>query len=428
LTEARAALDSLSQQDSALSRLLLNAAANTMLRTEPEKNTSITGLFSSALANLGLSTRVNRAELVDAVADQFQPLYDVITSPDGGKSPSMVADYIAALGKVQIRLESLFGAGTQWDQVKAYVDTIANNLSSNEFQEVYRLTALTNRQCTTRSTRPIGPLLEQPLRQTWVAILKDAGYRLDGLWRTQISDSFKRDLESAFPFNPSGRDVSLPTLSMYLKPHEGTLDTFYEKELKMFLAPAGDGYTPRTLISAQMAFSPAFLEFMEKMNAIRQALFLPGSPDMNLAFDVTPDSTPGVTESLLEIDNQRLRYRNEPPVPHPLTWPSKAGAPPAKLSIALEGTGERPGIQGTEGDWALFRLLAQATVTAQSQTTYTVTWSLPGSDGRKRDVRYKLQARSFKNPFAANFFRGIVCPERVTELPSSSAGTSLSLR
>jgi len=423
LSEARAALDSLSQQDSAVSRLLMNVASNTMLRKDPDKGTSIAGMFSSALATLGLSTRVNRAELVDAVTDQFQPLHDLITSPDG-KLPSLVAQYIAALAKVQIRLESLFGAGTQWDQVKAYVDSIANNLASNEFQEVYRLTVLINRQCTTRSTRPLGPFLEQPLRQTWAAILKDAGFRLDGLWKSQISDIFKRDLENNFPLNPAGRDVALATLSQFLKPREGTLDVFYEKELKMFLASSGDGYTPKTLINAQVDFSPSFLEFMGKMNAIRQALFGAGAPEINLAFDLTPDPTPGVTESLLEIDGQRLRYRNEIASPLSLTWPSKSGAPQAKLSIALEGSGERPSIQGIEGEWALFRLFSQAMVTAQSQTTYTLTWSLPSSDGRRRIVRYKLQARSFKNPFAPNFFKGIVSPERVTQLPASSAGDS----
>jgi type VI secretion system protein ImpL len=422
LTEARAALDSFSQQDSALSRLLLNVAANTMLRKEPEKGASIASLFSSALATLGLSTRINRAELIDTVADQFQPLHDLVTSPDGGKSPSMIAQYISSLGKVQVRLESLFGAGVQWDQVKAYVDTIANNLSSNEFQETYRLTALINRQCTTRSTQPIGPFLEQPLRQTWAAILRDAGYRLDGLWRTQISDNFRRELQDGFPFNPSGRDIPLAVLSQSLRPRDGTLDVFYDKELKMFLSQAGDGYAPRTLIGAQVAFSPSFLQFLEKANTVRQALFTAGSPDISVSFDLTPDSTPGVTESLLEIDGQRLRYRNEPPVPYALTWPAKSGAPQARLSISLEGSGEHPSTQTFEGEWALFRLLSQARVVAQSQTTYTLTWSLPGSDGRRRDVRYRLQARGFRNPFAADFFRGFVCPERVTQPPSPSLG------
>src|SRR5262249_53394794 len=160
---------------------------------EPEKG-GLAAMFSSALANLGLTTKVNRADLVDLVAEQFQPLHELVTSPDG-KTPSVSAEYIIVLGKVQGRLEALFGAGTQWDQVKAYIDSIANNLGSNEFQEGYRATSTANKICQTKSTRPIAPLLEQPLRQTWAAILAEAGIQLDGVWKTQIAEVFHRDVE-----------------------------------------------------------------------------------------------------------------------------------------------------------------------------------------------------------------------------------------
>ncbi len=425
LTEARAALDALSQQDSALSRLLMNVAANTMLRKEPEKGSSISGMVSGALASIGLSTPVNRADLIDAVSAEFQPLHALVTSPDGGKTPSMVAQYIPALAKVQVQLESLFGAGVQWDKVKLYVDSIANNISANEFQEGYRIIGLVNRQCTTRSTRPVAPLLEKPLRETWAAILRDVGYRLDGMWKTQVSENYKRDLENNFPFNPSGRDIPLSTLAQFLKPNDGILDAFYQKELRMFVEPSGNGYASRFLLNEQVAFSPAFLEFLGKMSSIRQALFPPGSPDIGVTYDLTPDSTSGVTESLLEVDGQRLRYRNEPPTPNSMTWPAKSVVPQARLTISLGGSGERPGIPVVEGEWALFRLLAQARVTAQSQTTYTVNWSLPSADGRRFDVRYKLQARSIRNPFAQDFFRGAICPERVSQQTGSPANYSL---
>jgi len=347
-------------------------------------------------------------------------LHQLITSPDGGRTPSMVAQYAPALGKVQIQLESLFGAGVQWDKVKLYVDAIANNISSNEFQEAYRITGLVNRQCATRSTRPIGPLLEKPLRETWAAILRDVSYRLDGLWKTQISDNFKRDLENNFPFNAAGRDIPLSTLAQFLRPNDGSLDAFYQKELKMFVEPTASGFAPRFLINEQVAFSPVFLEFLGKMNNIRQALFPPGAPDISVTFDLTPDSTPGVSESLLEVDGQRLRYRNEPPVPNSMMWPSKSGVPQSRLSISIGGSGERPGIPLVEGEWALFRLLAQARIASISQTTYTVQWALPGSDGRRFDVRYKLQARSIRNPFAQDFFKDVICPERVSQQPVSS--------
>jgi type VI secretion system protein ImpL len=422
LNEARAALDSFSQQDSAISRLLMNVAANTMLRKEPEKGNSITSMVSSTLATLGLSTRVNRAELVDSVADQFQALHDVVTSPDGGKTPSMLAGYILALSKVHQRLEALFGAGTQWDQVKAYVDMIANNLSSNEFQEGYRITSLIGKQCRTRSTQPVNPMLEQPLRQTWAAILREVGFRLDGLWKTQIAEQYRRDIESGFPFNVSGQDLPVATLSQFLKPREGTLDAFFEKELKMFVTLNGTSYTPRPLFNSQVAFSAQFLEFLEKTNTLRQALYPPGVPDISTVFDLTPDATPGVTESLLEVDGQKILYRNERPVPTVITWPGKSGSPQAKLSISLTGSGERPNIPAIEGEWAFFRLLSQARVVPQSQTLYLVSWSLPSADGRKLEVRYKLQSRSFRNPFPPNFFRIVNCPETVTQPSSAVAG------
>jgi len=189
----------------------------------------------------------------------------------------------------------------------------------------------------------------------------------------------------------------------------------------MFLTPAGNGYTPKLLLNEQVAFSPVFLEFMQKINTIRQAFFPAGAPEINLTFDLTPNSTPGVSESLLEVDGQLLRYRNEPPLPNPMTWPSKSAAPQAKLSAALGGSGERPGIKTIEGEWAFFRLLSQAHIVPQTQTTCMVNWSLPSSSGSRVDVRYKLQSRSFLNPFAPDLFKNVVCPERVSRQQGAGA-------
>jgi len=421
LTEARAALDSFTQPDSAISRLLMNVAGNTMLRKDPEKGGSIAAMFSSALATLGLATKVNREELIDVLEPEFSPLHDMVTSPDG-KSPALSAQYIEVLGKVHARLESLFGAGTQWDQVKNYVSMIATNISGDEFHNGYGLTARVKQQCRTKSTSPIGPLLEQPLRQAWAAILRDAGYRLDGLWKTRIADAFIRDAQPRFPFDPgSGQDLPFSLLSQFVKPGDGMIWSFYDNELKMFLTAAEGRWEPLQLIGARVSFSEPFLEFMARVWAIRQAFYGTGGAEPSVTFDLTPEPTPGVTESLLEIDGQRLLYRNERPSPNPFIWPGKSGSPQAKLSISLSGSGERPGIPAIDGEWSFFRLLNRARIVAQSQTTYFSTWSLSGSDGRRYDVRYRLQARSVQNPFAANFFNRIKCPERVTQLPAGSA-------
>jgi type VI secretion system protein ImpL len=294
---------------------------------------------------------------------------------------------------------------------------ISTNISGDEFHDSYRITSRIAQLCRSKSTLPIGALLEQPLRQVWAAILHDVGYRLDGLWKTRISDAYKRDVEARFPFAPNGQDLPMSMLAQFFKPGEGSIWGFFDGDLKMFLTPAENQWAPASLFGAQVDFSASFLEFLGRANALRQALYGSGGTDASATFDLTPEPTAGMTESRLEIDGQSLVYRNERALPQPFSWPGKTGSPQAKISIAITGTGERPSISGLDGEWAFFRLLNRASILAQSQTSYSVIWSLPSADGRKFDVRYKLQARNVNNPFIANFFSRIRCPERVTQLP-----------
>jgi type VI secretion system protein ImpL len=419
LTEAREALNSFSQQDSPISRLLMNVAAQTMLRREPEKGGGIGDMVTGALATLGLTTKVSRDEMVIVVADQFAPLYEIVTSPDG-KMPSISAQYVDVLGRVHAKLDSLFGAGTQWEQVKAYINVVATNISGDEFHDAYRLTSRISQMCNTKSTIPVGPLVEKPLRQAWAAALRDAGYRLDGLWRQRVAEIFRREIESRYPFNPSGQDLPLSMLSQYLKPGQGYVWAFYESELKNFLRSSENGWEAATLMGGQVEFSPSFLTFLQKANVVQQAMYGAGSPEPLITFDLTPQPpSGGVTESRLEIDGQRLIYGNWAPSPQAFSWPGKAGAPQARISISITGTGERPTSPTFDGEWAFFRLLNLARVAQQSPTTYNVTWSLNSSDGRRLDVNYRLMARNVNNPFAPSFFAGIRCPDRVTQLPAA---------
>jgi len=420
VTEARIALNAFSQQDSAISRLLMNVAAQTMLRREPEKGGSISEMVSGALATLGLSARVNRDELISVVADQFLPLHDLVTSPDG-KTPSLSAQYVEVLGKMHSKLEALFGAGAQWEQVKAYIGMIATNISGDEFHDAFRVTARVNQLCRTRSTLPIGPLLEKPLREAWAALLRDAGYRLDGLWRTRVAEAYRREVEGRFPFNPTGQDLPLSLLAQFLKPGEGSVWVFYENELKPFLRPSESGWEPADLIGAKVDFSPAFLAFLQKSFAARQAVYGGGGAEPTITFDLTPEPVPGTDGSILEIDGQRLEYRNWRALPQAFTWPGKLGSPQARLTLALTGSGERPGTPMLEGEWAFFRLLNLARIVPQSQTTFNVTWPISSADGRRFEVRYRLQARTINNPFAPNFFAQIRCPERLTQAPATAA-------
>jgi type VI secretion system protein ImpL len=415
LDDARAALNLFSQPDSPISKLLMNVAANTMLRKEPEKSGSASGMVSGALATLGLAAKVNREDMVELLANDFQPLHELVISVDG-KSPSTSGQYIEALGKVHGKLEQLFGSGVQWEQVKSYVSMITNNISGDEFQNSFQLLSRIKQQCRTNGTRAIGPFLEQPLRQTWSAILQNIGLTLDGRWKTRISEAFRRDIMPKYPFNPGGQDLPLAMLSQYLRPSDGFLWSFYDTDLKMFLSPAENRWQPAQLIGAQVNFSPQFLNFMAKAWGIRLAFYGTGGTEPSLTFDLTPGTTPDMTESLLEIDGQRLIFQNTASAPSQFAWPGKLGSPMARLSIGITRSSERLSIPAIEGEWALFRLMGKARMATSNQAAITPTWTLASSDGRKFDVRYTLRVRSLQNPFTPDFFSNFDCPERITSV------------
>jgi type VI secretion system protein ImpL len=265
-------------------------------------------------------------------------------------------------------------------------------------------------------TNNVGPVLEQPLRFAWSALMRDLGTQIDAKWKVQIAEPFRREVEPMFPFNPNGQDLPLAILSKYFRPNDGVLWTFGEKEMRAFQPQTGYLPGPAGLFTVRLAFSRDYLEFMERARAIREALYSGSGAEPSVVFDITPIGTEDVTESILEIDGQPpLRYRNELPTPTTFTWPGKPGPPQARLSIAVTRSAERPGIPMITGEWAFFRLLQRAKIDAQSTTSFQLTWTPPSSDPRKLSVRYRLQARGASSPFAAGFFRGIRCPERVSE-------------
>jgi type VI secretion system protein ImpL len=217
-----------------------------------------------------------------------------------------------------------------------------------------------------------------------------------------------------FPFNPEGQDLPLPTMGRYFRPADGLLWGFYEKELQPLLA--SENAAPGALFTIRLMPSRQFVDFIERSRNVRDAFYGTGGTDPSVAFDLTPEGTEDVTESILEIDGQPpLRYRNELPTPHSFMWPGKPGPPQARLSIAITRSAERPNIPAITGDWAFFRLLNRARVEVHSSNSFTVNWSPPSNDTRRFSVRYRLQARSATNPFAPGFFRALRCPDRVTQ-------------
>jgi type VI secretion system protein ImpL len=148
-------------------------------------------------------------------------------------------------------------------------------------------------------------------------------------------------------------------------------------------------------------------------------------------FEMQPIPTPGLSEIVVEIDGQLLRYRNGPQAWTSFTWPNVAGnaAQGARIQ-AMSFSGVSTSVANFGGRLGLMRLLSQARADNPSAPTVQLEWRIKSarpvvekaaagdrqaaaeSDGDV--VRFNFRMVSGSNPLALSGLRRLGLPEKIT--------------
>ena len=112
-----------------------------------------------------------------------------------------------------------------------------------------------------------------------------------------------------------------------------------------------------------------------------------------------------LTQFILDVDGQLVKYSHGPQVPQSVTWPGPRGSSLVRVQIQPAGPSGVSGMT-TEGPWALFRMFDKVNIdpTAQPER-FIVTFSV---DGRK--ARFEVLANSVQNPFRLRELDQFQCP------------------
>jgi type VI secretion system protein ImpL len=143
--------------------------------------------------------------------------------------------------------------------------------------------------------------------------------------------------------------------------------------------------------------------FLTQFADIGTVMFPPGADKPKFEFEVQIDGTPGVSEITLTVDGQKVTYRNGPQSWSPMVWPGAEGDPGA--SIKAKGLGKNGDVV-RKGDWGLWRLLAEATVTGTAgQQVYSIKWDL--TDQQVGVITIRLRPKRAEAPLFGVPSRGV---------------------
>ncbi len=219
-------------------------------------------------------------------------------------------------------------------------------------------------------------LFVRPVSQATQTVLEPAQASLNDAWNDTIVANWNRSFAGRYPFASTVNDASLPELARFLRPQGGLIDTFLATQLAGVIQLQGDQWVPVPAAtgtsSAARAVDPAFLKAINTLQRIAAHLLAQGEPSYR--FELKPVPTPGITDTLLTIDAQKLHYYNQMETWSGMAWPT---SDPQSAGTRLEWQTETAGTNKRfefAGRWAFVRMLERAHVEPIDTATYQVTW------------------------------------------------------
>lgn len=198
-------------------------------------------------------------------------------------------------------------------------------------------------------------LLLPPIDAGAAEAAEQAGRVAAARWCSEVALFWRSHLAGRYPFRRNGtEDASLTDVAEFFRRDSGRLWSFYAQALSRDVESTPRGHELRRQRAAP-ALRKDLLAFLDRAAEITAALFPPGAPEPSVQLWARIRPTPGVARASLEIDGQRLDYRNGPEEWRRLAWPNAGKLPGASLRVELPGGSEE--VIDRAGEWGLFRLL-----------------------------------------------------------------------
>ena len=302
----------------------------------------------------------------------FSALSILATPGEGGTMP--IDGYLQLLQKARTRLGAmalsadpcasareylqgtLLGTGSELAETQLYVETILLARVDGHGRDLLR------------------PMLLRPLTQAFTALLPAAEQDINRAWTQQVLSPW-HILAARYPFSDSRQEATLADIAKFLKPVEGTLHRFLEKHLGPLVSLQGDRLVPRTWGGHAPGFSEAFLQDVARLCSASATL----QEGTATRFEVQPVPTPGMREIVLEIDGQKLAYRNGPQTWTAFSWPGETSHQGARIQLVAQD-GATAQVHNAPGRLGFLRLVEQAWTDAPAAPEHALEWTFRPTD------------------------------------------------
>ncbi len=289
----------------------------------------------------------------------------------------------------------------------------------SQVNELYLFLTATEEALNTNTTLPTSKVqsemganarrLNEPLRSMFTTLSSSSQNQTEGMTRGNLNQSLKiaitdfcqKAIAGRYPFTKkSNRDVTQDDFTQ-LFGFGGRFDEYFQKELAQYV-----DNTKQAWYFRQTGDASRDLQEFKRAQIIRDIFFRGGARATNINFTFKPiDMDPAITQFILDIDGQMVKYSHGPQVPVSIQWPGPRGSTQVRLQIS---PAQQEGISGQvfEGPWALFRMFDNVQINPSSQPEkFSAIFNING-----RKAQFEVTTSSVQNPFRLQELKEFRCP------------------
>ncbi|GKS90974.1 MULTISPECIES: type VI secretion system membrane subunit TssM [unclassified Acidovorax] len=252
---------------------------------------------------------------------------------------------------------------------------------------------------------PLNVMYEDLAGATSAFVGRDVRAAVGGNLNATIGAFCRRAILGRYPFTRSaGRDVTTDDFARLFSVG-GTMDEFFRTTLQPMVDISTNPWSFKQGVDGSPVGGSAALASFQRASVIRDVYFRAGGKAPSIRLDIKPlEMDAAITQMVLDVDGEVLRYQHGPQIPKSVNWPGARGTGQVRLQLTGSGA-ENTGLV-TEGPWALHRFFDRAQILpGNAPERFIAAFNI---DGRR--LRFEITTGSVLNPFRLKAMEEFECP------------------
>ncbi|PMO47417.1 type VI secretion protein IcmF [Vibrio sp. 10N.222.52.B12] len=398
------AIDLISGPSSPMTTVLKQVYANTQFSPVGEKNALISQVNPKLLevadsASEAVEEAVKPDYLLMKRVEQAFHLLNQLQVSETPNSPTPWDETIAALSRVRTYMKDIADAP---DPQMAALAAAQHRMNSTEADPLIKL-----KQIAQKSPEPVRSWLLDVVQQSWSVMIAESSKGIQTQWYSEIYTKFKELGLGKYPFDLTAtEEISIEDFEL-LFASGGLLDTFIQKNFAPFYDT--NLWTPKQVDGETMPLSPALLVQLRNYNVIRDTLINKSTNRVYIPFSAKVlDLDSSAIRASLKIADTDINYYHGPSRIREMEWPPQNGD--FNISITIQDVTDegKQHVLNKSGQWAIYRLLGDSTLTNTHNGSFVSDIKVSG-----RDLSLRITPLTQKNPFTLAELYNFTLPESI---------------